>query len=257
MLNQFSRTELLLGREALEHLEKTHVAIFGIGGVGGYVAEALVRSGVGSFTLVDDDKICLTNLNRQIIATRQTIGKYKTEVMKERILSINPQAQVNVYNCFFLPENAGDFDFTSYDYVVDAVDTVTAKIQIIMQAKEAGVPVISRMGVGNKLNPTELCIEDIYKTSVCPLAKVMRRELKKRGVKKLKVLYSREEAMKPVEDTQNSCRTHCVCPPGTQRTCTVRRAIPGSTSFVPSAAGLIIASEVVKDLTGIRHDKKG
>ena len=177
--------------------------------------------------------------------------------MKERILSINPQAQVNVYNCFFLPENAGDFDFTSYDYVVDAVDTVTAKIQIIMQAKEAGVPVISCMGVGNKLNPTELCIEDIYKTSVCPLAKVMRRELKKRGVKKLKVMYSREEAMKPVEDTQNSCRTHCVCPPGTQRTCTVRRAIPGSTSFVPSAAGLIIASEVVKDLTGIRHDKKG
>ena len=257
MLNQFSRTELLLGREALEHLEKAHVAIFGIGGVGGYVAEALVRSGVGSFTLVDDDKICLTNLNRQIIATRQTIGKYKTEVMKERILSINPQAQVNVYNCFFLPENAGDFDFTSYDYVVDAVDTVTAKIQIIMQAKEAGVPVISCMGVGNKLNPTELCIEDIYKTSVCPLAKVMRRELKKRGVKQLKVLYSREEAMKPVEDTQNSCRTHCVCPPGTQRTCTVRRAIPGSTSFVPSAAGLIIASEVVKDLTGIRHDKKG
>ena len=257
MLNQFSRTELLLGREALEHLEKSHVAIFGIGGVGGYVAEALVRSGVGSFTLVDDDKICLTNLNRQIIATRQTIGKYKTEVMKERILSINPQAQVNVYNCFFLPENAGDFDFTSYDYVVDAVDTVTAKLQIIMQAKEAGVSVISCMGVGNKLNPTELCIEDIYKTSVCPLAKVMRRELKKRGVKKLKVLYSREEAMKPVEDTQNSCRTHCVCPPGTQRTCTVRRAIPGSTSFVPSAAGLIIASEVVKDLTGIRHDKKG
>ena len=267
MLNQFSRTELLLGREALERLERTHVAIFGIGGVGGYVAEALVRSGVGSFTLVDDDKICLTNLNRQIIATRQTIGKYKTEVMKERILSINPQAQVNVYNnpeadvrihkCFFLPENAGDFDFTSYDYVVDAVDTVTAKLQIIMQAKEAGVPVISCMGVGNKLNPTELCIEDIYKTSVCPLAKVMRRELKKRGVKKLKVLYSREEAMKPVEDTQNSCRTHCVCPPGTQRTCTVRRAIPGSTSFVPSAAGLIIASEVVKDLTGIRHDKKG
>ena len=257
MLNQFSRTELLLGREALEHLEKSHVAIFGIGGVGGYVAEALVRSGVGSFTLVDDDKICLTNLNRQIIATRQTIGKYKTEVMKERILSINPQAQVNVYNCFFLPENAGDFDFTSYDYVVDAVDTVTAKLQIIMQAKEAGVSVISCMGVGNKLNPTELCIEDIYKTSVCPLAKVMRRELKKRGVKKLKVLYSREEAMKSVEDTQNSCRTHCVCPPGTQRTCTVRRAIPGSTSFVPSAAGLIIASEVVKDLTGIRHDKKG
>lgn len=257
MLNQFSRTELLLGREALERLERTHVAIFGIGGVGGYVAEALVRSGVGSFTLVDDDKICLTNLNRQIIATRQTIGKYKTEVMKERILSINPQAQVNVYNCFFLPENAGDFDFTSYDYVVDAVDTVTAKLQIIMQAKEAGVPVISCMGVGNKLNPTELCIEDIYKTSVCPLAKVMRRELKKRGVKKLKVLYSREEAMKPVVDTQNSCRTHCVCPPGTQRTCTVRRAIPGSTSFVPSAAGLIIASEVVKDLTGIRHDKKG
>lgn len=257
MLNQFSRTELLLGREALDRLENAHVAIFGIGGVGGYVAEALVRSGVGTFTLVDDDKICLTNLNRQIIATRQTIGKYKTEVMKERILSINPQAQVHVHNCFFLPENAADFDFASYDYVVDAVDTVTAKIQIIMQAKEAGVSVISCMGVGNKLNPTDLCITDIYKTSICPLAKVMRRELKKRGVKKLKVLYSKEEAMKPIEDTENSCRTHCVCPPGTQRTCTIRRAIPGSTSFVPSAAGLIIASEVVKDLTGIRHDKKG
>ena len=257
MLNQFSRTELLLGREALDRLENAHVAIFGIGGVGGYVAEALVRSGIGTFTLVDDDKICLTNLNRQIIATRQTIGKYKTEVMKDRILSINPQAQVNVHNCFFLPENAADFDFASYDYVVDAVDTVTAKIQIIMQAKEAGVPVISCMGVGNKLNPTDLCIADIYKTSICPLAKVMRRELKKRCVKKLKVLYSKEEAMKPIEDTENSCRTHCVCPPGTQRTCTIRRAIPGSTSFVPSAAGLIIASEVVKDLTGIRHDKKG
>ena len=257
MLTQFSRTELLLGKEAMNKLEGARVAVFGIGGVGGYVCEALVRSGVGKFDLIDNDKVCMSNLNRQIIATRNTVGKYKTEVMKERILSINPQAQVNVYNCFFLPENAGDFDFTSYDYVVDAVDTVTAKIQIIMQAKEAGVPVISCMGVGNKLNPTELCIEDIYKTSVCPLAKVMRRELKKRGVKKLKVLYSREEAMKPVEDTQNSCRTHCVCPPGTQRTCTVRRAIPGSTSFVPSAAGLIIASEVVKDLTGIRHDKKG
>lgn len=254
MLNQFSRTELLIGAEALEKLENAHVAIFGIGGVGGYVAEALVRSGVGTFTLVDDDRICLTNLNRQIIATRNTIGKYKTAVMEERILSINPKAAVHVKNCFFLPENADEFDFTAYDYVVDAVDTVTAKIAIIMKAQENHVPIISCMGVGNKLNPTDLCIADIYKTSMCPLAKVMRRELKKRGVKKLKVLYSKEKAMTPIEDTENSCRTHCICPPGTQRTCTIRRAIPGSNSFVPSTAGLIIASEVVKDITGVRHD---
>ena len=253
MLNQFSRTELLIGKEALERLSKAHVAVFGIGGVGGYVVEALVRSGIGNFDLIDDDKVCLTNLNRQIIATRDTIGRYKVEVMRERILSINPDAEVTTHRCFYLPENAQDFDFSSYDYVVDAVDTVTAKLEIVMRAKESNIPVISCMGVGNKLNPTQLEISDIYKTSVCPLAKVMRRELRKRGVDKLKVLYSKEEPITPLDDSEDTCREHCVCPPGTTRKCTQRRAIPGSISFVPSAAGLIIASEVVKDLAGINR----
>ena len=253
MLNQFSRTELLIGKEALERLSKAHVAVFGIGGVGGYVVEALVRSGIGAYDLIDDDKVCLTNLNRQIIATRDTIGRYKVEVMRERILSINPDAEVTAHRCFYLPENAQDFDFSSYDYVVDAVDTVTAKLEIVMRAKESNIPVISCMGVGNKLNPTQLEIADIYKTSVCPLAKVMRRELRKRGVDKLKVLYSKEEPITPLDDSEDTCREHCVCPPGTTRKCTQRRAIPGSISFVPSAAGLIIASEVVKDLAGINR----
>lgn len=253
MLNQFSRTELLIGKEALERLSKAHVAVFGIGGVGGYVVEALVRSGIGNFDLIDDDKVCLTNLNRQIIATRDTIGRHKVEVMRERILSINSDAEVTTHRCFYLPENARDFDFSSYDYVVDAVDTVTAKLEIVMRAKESNIPVISCMGVGNKLNPTQLEIADIYKTSVCPLAKVMRRELRKRGVDKLKVLYSKEEPITPLDDSEDTCREHCVCPPGTTRKCTQRRAIPGSISFVPSAAGLIIASEVVKDLAGINR----
>lgn len=253
MLNQFSRTELLIGKEALERLSKAHVAVFGIGGVGGYVVEALVRSGIGNFDLIDDDKVCLTNLNRQIIATRDTIGRYKVEVMRERILSINSDAEVTTHRCFYLPENARDFDFSSYDYVVDAVDTVTAKLEIVMRAKESNIPVISCMGVGNKLNPTQLEIADIYKTSVCPLAKVMRRELRKRGVDKLKVLYSKEEPITPLDDSEDTCREHCVCPPGTTRKCTQRRAIPGSISFVPSVAGLIIASEVVKDLAGINR----
>ena len=253
MLNQFSRTELLIGKEALARLSKAHVAVFGIGGVGGYVVEALVRSGIGAYDLIDDDKVCLTNLNRQIIATRDTIGRHKVEVMRERILSINPDAEVTTHRCFYLPENAQDFDFSSYDYVVDAVDTVTAKLEIVMRAKESNIPVISCMGVGNKLNPTQLEIADIYKTSVCPLAKVMRRELRKRGVDKLKVLYSKEEPITPLDDSEDTCREHCVCPPGTTRKCTQRRAIPGSISFVPSAAGLIIASEVVKDLAGINR----
>ena len=253
MLNQFSRTELLIGKEALERLSNAHVAVFGIGGVGGYVVEALVRSGIGNFDLIDDDKVCLTNLNRQIIATRDTIGRHKVEVMRERILSINPDAEVTTHRCFYLPENAQDFDFSSYDYVVDAVDTVTAKLEIVMRAKESNIPVISCMGVGNKLNPTQLEIADIYKTSVCPLAKVMRRELRKRGVDKLKVLYSKEEPITPLDDSEDTCREHCVCPPGTTRKCTQRRAVPGSISFVPSAAGLIIASEVVKDLAGINR----
>ena len=250
MLNQFSRTELLLGKEAMEKLRNSRVAVFGIGGVGGYVCEALVRSGVGAFDLIDDDKVCLTNLNRQIIATRKTVGQYKTEVMRERILEINPDADVRIHNCFFLPENAEDFPFEEYDYVVDAVDTVTAKIELVMRAQEKNVPVISCMGAGNKLDATQFRVADIYKTKVCPLAKVMRRELKKRGVKTLKVVYSEEEPIRPIDDMASSCRTGCICPPGAERKCTERRAIPGSTAFVPSVAGLIIAGEVVKDLVG-------
>ena len=248
MLNQFSRTELLLGKEAMEKLGHSRVAVFGVGGVGGYVCEALVRSGVGAFDLIDDDKVCLTNLNRQIIATRKTVGKYKTEVMKERMLEINPDVKVEIHNCFFLPENAKDFPFEEYDYIVDAVDTVTAKIALVMKAKEMNIPIISSMGAGNKLDASKFEVADIYKTSVCPLAKVMRRELKKRGVKKLKVVYSKEEPIKPVEDMAISCRSNCICPPGAEHKCTERRDIPGSVAFVPSVVGLIIAGEVVKDL---------
>ena len=235
MLTQFSRTELLLGKEAMEKLSDARVAVFGIGGVGGYVCEALVRSGVGAFDLIDNDKVCLSNLNRQIIATRNTIGKYKTEVMRERILEINPDADVSTHNCFFLPENADDFPFAEYDYVVDAVDTVTAKIALVMKAQENDVPVISSMGAGNKLDGSRFLVADIYQTKMCPLAKVMRRELKKRGVKKLKVVYSEEEPIKH-EGTE-------------------RGDVPGSVAFVPSVAGLIIAGEVVKDLCGIEKER--
>ena len=248
MLNQFSRTELLLGKEAMEKLSKSRVAIFGIGGVGGYTVEALARSGVGEFDLIDDDKVCLTNINRQIIATRKTIGKYKVDVMKERILEINPEAQVHVYKCFYLPENKMEFTFEKYTYVVDAVDTVTAKLELVVQAKEANVPIISSMGAGNKLDPTQFQVADIYKTSVCPLAKVMRRELKKRHIHRLKVVYSKEIPITPIDDIAISCREHCICPPGAEHKCTERRAIPGSTAFVPSVVGLIIASEVIKDI---------
>lgn len=249
MLNQFSRTELLLGREAMEILAGARVAVFGIGGVGGYTVEALVRSGVGTIDLIDDDKVCLTNLNRQLIATRKTIGQYKVDVMRERILEINPDASVHVHKCFFLPETKDEFDFAAYSYVVDAVDTVTAKIELVMQAQSAGVPIISSMGAGNKLDPSQFQVADIYETSVCPLAKVMRRELKKRDVKHLKVVYSQEKPLRPIEDMAISCRSNCICPPGAQHKCTERRDIPGSNAFVPSVAGLIIAGEVVKDLT--------
>lgn len=248
MLNQFSRTQLLLGESAMQELANKRVAVFGIGGVGGYACEALVRSGIGAFDLIDDDKVCLTNLNRQIIATRKTVGKYKTEVMKERMLEINPNVDVRIHNCFFLPENADEFPFDEYDYIIDAVDTVTAKISIIMKANELGIPVISSMGAGNKLDPTAFRVADIYKTRVCPLAKVMRRELKKRGIKKLKVVYSQEKPTRPIEDMSISCRSHCICPPGAAHKCTERRDIPGSTAFVPSVVGLIIAGEVIKDL---------
>ncbi len=248
MLTQFSRTELLLGKEAMDKLKNSRVAVFGIGGVGGYVCEALVRSGVGAFDLIDDDKVCLTNLNRQIIATRKTVGKYKTDVMKERMLEINPDVDVRIHKCFFLPENADEFPFDEYDYVVDAVDTVTAKIELVMKSQAMNVPIISSMGAGNKLDASAFKVADIYKTQMCPLAKVMRRELKKRHVKKLKVVYSEEKPTRPIEDMSISCRNHCICPPGAERKCTERRDIPGSVAFVPSVVGLIIAGEVVKDL---------
>lgn len=250
MLNQFSRTELLLGKESMERLQNSRVAVFGIGGVGGYTVEALARSGVGTLDLIDDDKICLTNINRQIYATRKTVGKYKVDVAKERILEINPNAQVHIYKTFYLPETADQFDFTSYDYVIDAIDTVSGKLALVEQAEKAGVPIISSMGAGNKMDPTAFRVADIYKTSVCPLAKVMRRELKKRGIKKLKVVYSEEKPLTPIEDMAISCKAHCICPPGTVRKCTQRRQVPGSNAFVPSVVGLIIAGEVVKDLSG-------
>jgi hypothetical protein len=247
-MDQFARTQLLLGEKAMEKLKNSRVAVFGVGGVGGYSVEALARSGVGAIDIIDDDKVCLTNINRQIIADTKSIGKYKVDVAKERILSINPKCKVTTYRCFYLPENASEFDFSNYDYVIDAVDTVTAKINLVMQANESNVKIISSMGAGNKLDPTAFMVSDIYKTSVCPLAKVMRRELKKRNIKKLKVVYSKEEALVPEKDESISCSSHCVCPPGTERKCTDRRAIPGSVAFVPSVVGLIIAGEVIKDL---------
>ena len=249
MLDQFSRTQLLLGEESMKKLSDMRVAVFGIGGVGGYVCEALVRTGIGHFDLIDDDKVCLTNLNRQIIATRKTVGLYKADVMKERMLEINPNVEVNVYKCFFLPENADEFPFADYDYVIDAVDTVTAKVELVMKCKEMNVPIISSMGAGNKLDASAFKVADIYKTKMCPLAKVMRHEMKKRGVKKLKVVYSEEKPTRPIEDMSISCRTHCICPPGAQHKCTERRDIPGSVAFAPSVAGTIIAWEVIKDLT--------
>ncbi len=248
MLNQFSRTQLVYGEEVMKKLASSRVAVFGIGGVGGYVVEALVRSGIGALDLIDDDKVCLTNINRQIIATRKTIGKYKVDVAEERVHDINPDCDVKTYKTFFLPETKDEFDFTQYDYVVDAIDTVTGKLGIIECCQDANVPVISSMGAGNKVNASMFEVADIYKTSVCPLAKVMRHECKKRGIKKLKVVYSKEQPRRPLEDMSISCRQHCICPPGTVRKCTERRDIPGSTAFVPSVVGLIIAGEVINDL---------
>ena len=248
MLNQFSRTELLLGNDGMQKLHNARVAVFGIGGVGGYTVEALARSGVGELDLIDDDRVCLTNINRQIFATRKTVGQYKVDVARERILDINPDAQVHIYKTFYAPDTAAQFDFTRYDYVVDAIDTVTGKLELIQQAQAAGTPIISSMGAGNKMDPTAFEVTDIYKTSVCPLARVMRRELKRRGIRSLKVVYSREPAMTPIEDMSISCRENCICPPGTVRKCTQRRQVPGSNAFVPSVAGLIIAGEVIKDL---------
>ncbi|MBR3031575.1 MAG: tRNA threonylcarbamoyladenosine dehydratase [Clostridiales bacterium] len=255
MLNQFSRTQLLLGQDGMEKLKNARVAVFGVGGVGGYAVEALARSGVGALDLIDDDKVCLTNINRQIIATRKTVGKDKVDVAEERVHDINPDCVVRTYKTFFMPETASQFDFKEYDYVIDAIDTVTGKIELVLQAQSAGVPIISSMGAGNKLDPTAFEVADLYKTSVCPLAKVMRRECKKRGIKHLKVVYSKEQPIRPLEDMSISCRQHCICPPGAERKCTERRDIPGSTAFVPSVVGLIIAGEVIKDLTGYSSEK--
>ena len=249
MLNQFSRTQLLYGPSAMQKLADSRVAVFGIGGVGGYTVEALVRSGIGAIDLIDDDKVCLTNLNRQILATRKTVGHYKVDAAEERIHEINPDCVVRKYKTFYLPETQDQFDFTEYDYVVDAIDTVTGKLAIVENAKRAGVPVISSMGAGNKLDASAFEVADIYDTSICPLAKVMRQQCRKRGIDSLKVVYSKEKPVRPLEDMSISCRQHCICPPGTARKCTQRRDIPGSTAFVPSVVGLIIAGEVINDLT--------
>ena len=247
MQDQYSRTQLLLGAEAMEKLHHARVAVFGIGGVGGYTVEALARSGVGALDLIDDDKVCLTNLNRQIIATRSTVGQYKVDVAEQRIHDIDPNIKVTTYRCFFGPETQDDFDFTQYDYVVDAIDTVTGKLALVMKCKEAGTPIICSMGAGNKMDPTRFEVTDIYKTSVCPLAKVMRTECRKRKIKHLKVVYSKEPALTPMADGAAQGDT---CPADAQRKGTPRRTVPGSNAFVPSVAGLIIGGEVIKDLVG-------
>ena len=254
MLNEFSRAQLLLGKEAMEVLAVSRVAVFGIGGVGSFAAEAIARAGVGAIDVFDDDKVCLTNINRQLIALHSTIGKPKVEVMHERILDINPRCKVTPHAIFYNADTADSIDLSVYDHIIDAIDTVSCKLLLIERATAANVPIISCMGAGNKLDPTRLEVADIYKTSVCPLARVMRKELKSRGVPHLKVVYSREEALKPAEDTAESCKTGCVCPPGTKRKCTVRRAVPGSVSFVPPVAGYILAGEAVKDIIA-KHDK--
>lgn len=236
---QFARTELIIGEDNMNKLANARVAVFGVGGVGGYVVEALARSGVGTLDLIDNDIVCESNINRQIIATHDTVGMPKTEAAKQRVLSINPDICVNIYNTFYLPENKAEFDFAKYDYVVDAIDTVAGKIALVEQAEETATPIISSMGAGNKMNPAMFEVADIYKTSVCPLAKVMRRELKNRGIKKLKVVYSKEMPLKPLHEPNEE---------------TTRRSTPGSMAFVPSVAGLIIASEIVKDITGFRND---
>lgn len=246
MLHSFSRTELLLGKEAMEKLYQSKVAIFGIGGVGSFVVEGLVRSGVGKFILIDDDSVCLTNINRQLHATRKTVGKPKVEVMKQRILEINPKAEVITHQTFFLPETSDEIIEDDCDYIVDAIDTVTGKIELVLQAKKRNIPIISCLGAGNKLDPTKFEVDDIYNTSICPLAKVMRKELKKRNVDSLKVVYSKEPPIKPREEV-TTCREGCICTKK-DRTCLEKRQIPGSISFVPSVAGLIIAGEVIKDL---------
>lgn len=232
----------------MEKLSQARVAVFGIGGVGSYTAEALVHSGIGAIDLIDDDRICLTNLNRQLFATRDTVGQHKVDVAEKRIRSINPDCKVITHKTFYMPDTKDLFDFTEYDYIVDAIDTVKGKLELVMNSKASETPIISSMGAGNKVNAAAFEVADIYETSVCPLARVMRYECRKRGIDSLKVVYSKEKPIRPLEDMSISCRKHCICPPGTARKCTQRRDIPGSTAFVPSAAGLIIAGEVIKDL---------
>lgn len=250
MSDQFSRTRLLFGDDAMDKLKGSRVAVFGVGGVGGYAVEALARSGVGALDLIDDDKVCLTNINRQIIATNKTVGRYKVDVAEERVHDINPDCVVHTYKTFYMPDTADLFNFEEYDYVIDAIDTVTGKLELVVQADRAGTPVISCMGAGNKLDPTAFEVTDLYKTSVCPLAKVMRRECKKRGIKKLKVVYSKEEPIMPFGEISSSGSTG-FSSPEEEGEHAQRRSVPGSTAFVPSVAGLIIAGEVIKDLTGL------
>ena len=250
-MDQFARTQLLLGAEGMERLRSARVAVFGVGGVGGHAVEALVRSGVGAVDLYDDDRVCLTNLNRQLIATRKTIGTHKVDALAERMREINPDVQIGAHRMFYMPDVADEVDLSVYDYVIDAIDTVTAKLELAVRCDRLGVPLISAMGAGNKLDPTRFRVADVYETTIDPLARVMRRELRKRGVKRLKVVYSTEVPLKPLDDEEISCRTHCVCPPGTTRKCSVRRDIPGSTAFVPPVVGMIIAAEIVRMLSGV------
>lgn len=239
----------MLGKPGIEKLRTASVAVFGLGGVGSYAAEALARCGVGALVLFDDDRICITNINRQLLATRKTVGHQKAEEMKNRILEINPKCRVEVNAVFYGAQNADDYPLDRYDYIVDAIDTVSSKLLLVERAKAANVPIISCMGAGNKLDPTRFEVTDISKTSVCPLARVMRKELRVKGIRSLKVVYSKEEVMTPIEDEEISCKHNCVCPPDSKRNCSVRRQVPGSISFVPPVAGFILASEVVKDLT--------
>lgn len=238
MSERFSRTELLVGADNIERLRRARVAVFGVGGVGGYAVEALARSGIGTLDLIDNDRVSVSNINRQIIAVETSIGRYKVDVARERVLDINPDIKVNIYKTFYMPDTKDQFDFTQYDYVIDAIDTVTGKIALVMQAKDANVPVISSMGTGNKLDASLFQVADIYQTSVCPLAKVMRKELKRCGIEKLKVVYSKEKPLSPITDGKESQEE---LPKG-------RRQIPGSIAFVPPVAGLLLAGEVVKDL---------
>jgi tRNA threonylcarbamoyladenosine dehydratase len=252
MIDSFSRSELLLGSEAIERLRNSRVAVFGLGGVGSWAAEALARSGIGALALVDDDAVCVSNINRQLVATRETVGRPKVGVMRERVLAINPEARVEVFQEFYSAENAERLLPAGLDYVIDAIDTVSSKIDLIVRCTARGIPIISALGAGNKLDPTRFEVADIYQTSVCPLARVMRQELKKRGVESLKVVYSREAPIK-VNEAANPCRSGCVCPKK-DRTCVGRRSVPGSVPFVPPVMGFILAAEAVKDLTGRSKD---